>query len=351
MNINRTYLSGAIAAACLFAVGCGGGDKADKTIAIVNGERISLEDFNKYMASKPTVRVQVQGEVVELPVGDTIAFQALQDLISRQTLFQIAKDEKVMPTDKEVDDEIAFQRKLNPEFVQTYQARGMGNKQIRDEIRFNLAQERLFTRGIEVSQEEVDRWIKENPQAFVDPATASLSVVLVRTPQEQAQVDKALESGRNFRDVAVQYSKMRDASMNQGKFNNGRPVPVRSLAPVVRDAVGKTGARQTTPWVKLPEGMAKFYVESKTADIELEKTPERLENVRRSLRIEKGKLANDLRKRLIERVRTGEIKIVGSDAYDQAWKRFVDMLNAQAGSSAAPAKEEAAPDAAKPAGN
>lgn len=352
MSTNRFLLHAALGAACLLAVGCGKGSPSEKTIVIVNGERVSLDDFNKYMASKPTVRVQVQGEVVELPVADTIAFQALQDLISRQTLYQLAKDEKVMPADDDVEKEIAFQKKLNPEFIQTYQARGMANKQIREEIRFNLAQERLFTKGIEVSQAEVDRWIKDNPGAFVDPATASLSVVLVKTAAEQAQVDKALENGRSFREVAVQYSKMRDAQMSQGKFANGRPVPVRSLAPAVRDAVGKVGPRQTTVWVKLPEGLAKFYVESKTADIELEKTPERLENVRRSITIEKGKLANDLRKRLIERVRTSEIKIIGSDAYDQAWKRFVDMLNAQSGAgSVTEAPEKTEGGATTPGGN
>lgn len=329
MRIYQASLLVLAALSVLGTSGCNRG-KADKSIALVGSDRITLDDFNKYMASKQTIRVIVQGEIVELPVAETIAFQALQDLISRQALFQMAKDEGVMPTEAEVEEEIGFQKKLNPEFVPQYQTRGMGNPQIRDEIRFNLAQEKLFTKGITVSDDEVQKWIKENPQAFVDPAKTTLSVVLVKDAAQQAKVDKALESGRPFREVAVDNSQMRDAKVNQGRFNSGRPVPIRSLAPVVRDAVSKARPRETTGWVKLPEGMAKFYVESKTDDIELEKTPERMSNVKRSLAIEKGKLANDLRQRLLKRIRETDIKIVGSDAYDAAWKRFMEMLNAQA---------------------
>ncbi|MGE0001344.1 MAG: SurA N-terminal domain-containing protein [Fimbriimonadaceae bacterium] len=329
MRILRISLLALAALSAVSLVGCNR-SKADKSIAVVGTEKITLDEFNKYMAAKPTIRVVVQGEVVELPVAETIAFQALQDLISRKALFQMAKDEGVMPTDKQVDDEVGFQKKLNPEFVQQYQARGMGNPQIRDEIRFNLAQERLFTKGISVSDDEVQKWVEANPQAFVDPAKATLSVVLVKDATQQAKVDKALENGRPFREVAVDNSTMRDAKVNQGKFNSGRPVPIRSLAPVVREAVDKVQPRQTTGWVKLPEGMAKFYVDSKTDDIELEKTPERMANVKRSLGIEKGKLANDLRQRLLKRIRETDIEIVGSDAYNTAWKRFVEMLNAQA---------------------
>ncbi|MFQ3669775.1 MAG: SurA N-terminal domain-containing protein, partial [Fimbriimonadaceae bacterium] len=77
------------AAAAITVAGCGG--KSEDVVAVVNGERITTSQFYDYLERKPTVRVQTDNGPVELPVADTIAFQAIQDLIARRLILQLAK--------------------------------------------------------------------------------------------------------------------------------------------------------------------------------------------------------------------------------------------------------------------
>src|SRR5512132_2013253 len=92
----------------LAAVAALGGCRGENSeiLATVNGDSITVDTFNKYLGVKTSCRVIVQGQVVDLPVADTLAFQAMQDLVSRAVLEQMAKDEGVQPTPAQIESEI-----------------------------------------------------------------------------------------------------------------------------------------------------------------------------------------------------------------------------------------------------
>ncbi|MCW5936507.1 MAG: SurA N-terminal domain-containing protein [Fimbriimonadaceae bacterium] len=330
---NSLLVLGAFAALALLG-GCNSGGGGGETLATVEGEPITIDQFNSYLGVKPTARVFVQGQVVELPVSDTLAFQAMQDLVSRTVLFQMAKDENMMPSEQDVNAELEFQKNLDPNFIRNYQARGMTIGQIRQEVMFSLVQEKLITKGIQVTDEEVEQWLKENPRAFVDPAKVEMSWILATTPTERDEADKALKSGQSFKDVAVRYSKAPSAALVEGKYLPERgPLPIERLAENLRSQVEKTSQGQATDWIRFTEGWAKFYIDSKNPEKEIEKTKERLENVKRSLALQEGNKANDLRTRLVDRVRQSNIE-VKRESLKEAWKRFADLLKAQADQAA-----------------
>lgn len=322
------------AAAALGTVGGCGSGTSNETLATVETEPITIDQFNAYLGVKPTARVLVQGQVVELPVSDTLAFQAMQDLVSRTVLYQMAKDEKLMPADGEVNKELEFQKALDPNFIRNYQARGMTISQIRDEVKFSLVQEKLITKGITVTEADVDKWLKENPKAFVQPATVEMSWILATSNDRRDEVDKALKSGMKFKDVAISLSQAPSAPLVEGKYLPERgPLPIQGLRENLRVLVEKAGQGESTQWIRFTEGWAKFYVDAKNDEKTIEVTKERRENVRRTLAIQQGNKANDLRKRLVERVRQSKIE-VKRESLKEAWKRFADLLKAQADQAA-----------------
>lgn len=315
-----------------FTVGCNGGSGggSGEILATVEGEPITIDQFNSYLAVKPTARVLVQGQVAELPVSDTLAFQAMQDLVSRTIMFQMAKDENVLPTSDEINNEIKFQEKLDPRFMDAYKARGMILAQIRDEVKFSLVQERLITKGITVSNDEVDAWLQQNPNAFIVPAKASLSWILAQSDARKAQVDAALKSGERFSEAAVKFSQAPSAQMVNGRYLPERgPIPIAAMAPNLRALIEKANVGQSTDWIKFSEGWAKFYVDNKEDQKKLEITAERRTNIQRNLALQRGNKANDLRKRMVERVRSTDV-VVRRDSLKDAWKNFSEMLKKQA---------------------
>ncbi len=321
----------AVLATGLILTGCGarGGGSGD-ILATVQGEPITIDQFNNYLGVKQTARVIVQGQVVELPVADTLAFQAMQDLVSRNVLMQMAKDEGVMPNEKKVEDEIAFQKALDPNFLPNYQRRGMNIGQIRDEVKFSLVQEGLITKGITVTDDDVEAWMKRNPKAFVQPASVELSWILANSDNRKEMVDSSLKTGEKFEDVAIKLSQAPSAALMKGRYLPERgPLPIEALAESLKAAVVKGQEGTETDWIKFTEGWAKFYINKKNPESNIEITKERKENVRRNLALQRGNKANDLRKRLVDRIRTSDI-VVRRESLKDPWKNFAKLLQDQA---------------------
>lgn len=310
--------------------GCSGGGSGGggEILATVDKEPITIDQFNTYLGVKSTVRVAANGQVVELPVVDTLAFQAMQDLVSRTTLFQMAKDEGVMPDEKDVEKEISYQNKLDPNFMATYKAKGMTLSQIREEVKFSLVQERLITKGITVSADEVNSWIQKNPEALIIPANATLSWILAQNDARKASVDEALSAGGKFGDVAAKLSQDPNAAVSNGRFQGG-PIAMNRMAANLKAPIEKTNVGGDTDWIKFNEGWAKFHVDAKDPEKKLELTPERKENIQRNLALQKGNKANDLRKRLVDRIQASDV-VVRRPALKDQWSNFSKLLKQQA---------------------
>ncbi|MBS1723553.1 MAG: SurA N-terminal domain-containing protein [Armatimonadetes bacterium] len=326
----KTIFPLAIVPVLLSLAGCQKGGGSSEILATVGGEPITVDQFNNYLGVKGSARVVLQGQVVELPVSDTLAFQAMQDLVSRTILTQMAKEGGVLPSKEDVDKELKFQEELDPNFMNNYQRRGMTVGQIRDEIRFSLIQEGLITKGIKVSDEEVDAWLKRNPEASVKPAAVELSWILATTDVKKTQADQALKAGQKFEEVAVKFSQAPNAAIMKGKYLPDRgPLPINQMTPNLRTPIETTPEGGDTPWIKFTEGWAKFHVDKKTAAEPIKLTDARKESVRRNLAIQRGNKANDLRKTLIEKLRTSEV-VVRRESLKEAWKNFSTLLQKQA---------------------
>lgn len=287
-------------------VGCGKGGGANNTLAIVNKDPITMDQFHKYLETKAVVRVMTgNGQVGNAQVADTLAFQGLQDLIQQRLVMQMAADESVLPTDAELAAEVEFQKKRNPQFLKVLTGQGMTLDDIRERLRVDLARERLITNKIKVTKEDAQKYIKDNPKEFTDPASADALVIFVRTDADRAKVDAELARGQSFQTVASRMSQMEGARTNpeyREKLMDNMPGPIKA-------AISKANASESTEWVRLSDGWAKFFVRQKIAAKAMVMDEIKTEVVRRQMALDKGLKARDIDKTLLEKYKAAAVEI------------------------------------------
>ena len=181
----------------------------NRVVATVNGVEIKGDEYYHRMEFLPGVGKNMGDGFAEFPPG----FLTLEQLITEKLIFQLAKDKGVMPTDADVQDELRYRLHLNPKLQEDWRASGRTDAELNYQIKFDLAQFDILTAGITVTDQEVEKFYKDNPKQFTSPMLVTLRVIVVRTQPDADAVDKDLASGKTFPDVA----KARSADVTAGR--------------------------------------------------------------------------------------------------------------------------------------
>lgn len=322
-------------------VGCG--KEGNKGFATVNGAPITNSELIEYLETKQTIRAVVNGQVGNVQVQDTLAFQALQDLVIRKLVIEMAKSEGVMPSKAEIDAEIKLREEISPNFLRGLQSRGLSMKGIREQIEVELSQQNLITKGIEVTDKEVEDYIKAKPAEFEEPAKAEMYWI-VASAETKAQIDSELARGSKFQDVAISSSLDPSAKASGGKFNAGNypaGVPLVTLAENIRAGVEATEPGKATAWFDLPKQAnqeqmsAKFFVIRKTDAKKIEITAARKTWVKNQLAVARGKQTKDIDQKLADMMRKANIEVTDT-ALKGLWEKFDENLKKSADDTKAP---------------
>ncbi len=322
----RQGLYGLIIGSAMLAAGCGGGGGG--SLASVDGTAVTNEDLAEYLKIKPTVRVVTNGGLVaEVPVADTLAFQALQDLMSQEVLLGLAKEKNMIPTDQEVDAEIEFKKTIEKGYVRRLQQRGLTLSQIRRSVRLEMAQERLLTEGITKTLADVEAQVKQNPDAFTEPEKVTLDIIFTPDAKSRDAAEAALKSGKTFADAKREHDKSPAAVRQRfaaGTASGG--LAVASLGEGVRNALKALAPGQTTGWLSVDNGFAKFQLNGRTEAKKMELTPERKEYLRRQIALEEGRQKTDLSRLVADKMKEAKIE-VKDEALKPLWENFSERLS------------------------
>jgi len=328
------YAYAALALLTLGAFGCGKKDAAaaEDTLATVNGEKISTKDFVDFLASKQTIYVNAGQGPQLVQAAQPVGFQGLQDLINKKLLLQLAKDQGVLPTDAEISKELDTRTAQQGDYIQTMTRAGLTLDQIKSDVMFDLARERLLTKGVVVTPAEVDTYIKENPKGFTEPAKASLLYIAVGSATKKAQVDKDLAGGASFQTVATRYSEDPQARETGGQY----PISDESqMPPQLQAIVDKTSPLKASDWIPVGQGFVKFYVQSKTPAKPMAITPALKERVRRNMAVQRGRLSTDLDKKQQEKLQGAQIEVT-QPMLSKMWGAYMDNVKKQAAATSNP---------------
>lgn len=333
--INKSLIG--ISFLALAIVGCGKssstGGGAGEELAIVNGVSIPMGDYFKTMERKTRVTAVVNPQSLAVDPGSgrlgtqltvvqpspSLAFQALQECIANEIIRQVAKDEGVYPKPEDVEKEIKLEEERDTNFVKNQSTEGLSIDQIKSELTLRLARLNLQAKGITVTDADVDKYVKENPAAFTQPATADLQYIEVGDQKTRDLADKELKEGQMFAAVAQHYSTQVNGKDQRYRFAVRN---IRDMAPALQKLVNETKEFTSTKWV-YDDGSkkwVKFYVERKTKAQPVVMNNYLRQMVKRELQRVKGTRGQDPNKRISDKLKSSKIEIKVK-YLEEPWKK------------------------------
>lgn len=205
----------------LLLVSCGA-----KPIAVINGEEISEERFDRYFTQLKAYAEQMgtsfEGDDGKQQLAD-LKQDAMDGLIYETLIMQSGKKEGIKVTDKEVNDFLDQQVKGSFETEEKYQewldSMKMTEKEFKQKIEYQYTGQKLFdkvTEKITITDDEARKsyegdkipWEKIQVSHIlisVERDTAS-KTDLEKAKEKALSVIKELDQGANFADLAKKYS-------------------------------------------------------------------------------------------------------------------------------------------------
>jgi len=185
----------------------------DKSVAVVNGEKITKESLYQKMFSR-------SGQDV------------LEELISQKLIDQEAAKQGITVSEaeiqKQVDQFVAEQFPSREVFLMTLQQYQLTENDFRDSMRLDLLTKKLLAGKVQVTEDEVKQYYETHQDEFNQKEMVRASHILVATEQEAQAVLKNLKEGADFSKLAQEKSidnSTADKGGDLGFFERGKMVP------------------------------------------------------------------------------------------------------------------------------
>lgn len=290
---------------------------SNRVVAVVNGVEIRGAEYYRRMEFLPGVGRRVGNAIAEAPPG----FLTIDSLINEELILQLAKQKGCSATDAEVQADLLARQQAAPTFVQNWTANGRTMDELKRLVLIELTQFKLATFGVTITDQELERFYKDNPTRFTLLKSAKLRVIAVSEDATRDKVDAALKGGKTFAATAVEFSE--DVTRASGG-ELGKPV-LTMLPKDVQTAIGAIKIGQITAWVKSENVWTKFALEDVYPERLLPLDAPLRAQIRRQLMIDKGAVRNDV-SRDIQALRI-------KSKIDIKEKQFADTYNSLMGRS------------------
>jgi peptidyl-prolyl cis-trans isomerase D len=204
LHILLWVVVGVFIATSVFVWGKGslGGNSSEGSVAVVNGERISVERFERaYQQATNRLNQMYQGKLTpELAERMGLRQQVVDDLVQDVLMYQRAQSEGLVATDEEVNARIHtlpyFQRNgvfSVTQYEELLRRNGLTPTVFEEDVRHNLTRMKLqsvIRDGVKVSDAEVDQAFSfRNDKARVAWALVELAPIIVGTMASDAEVE------------------------------------------------------------------------------------------------------------------------------------------------------------------
>lgn len=295
----------------------------DRVVFSVNGEEVKGGEYYRRMEYLPNVTKRFGRTNVEFPPG----FLTIEQLITEHLILQLAKEKGCLPTDAEIQAELKSRSDDDPKFLDNWIAGGQTREELLQQLKIEVAQFKILTFGITITDQEVQKFYEDNPPMFTIPKRYKLRIIVVSNETAKNAVDSDLASGKSFADVAKARSED-ITKVSGGDFG----VRAYTLLPeTVQTALNGVKIGATSGWCQtgIENTIAKFLIEDILKEELQPLTPKRLNDTRRQLMLQRGTVKNNLERDMIEMRKKAKIDIKQKEFAD-AYKRFLDEYLNQA---------------------
>ena len=159
-------------------------------VASVNGEKISKNDLFDEM-------VKLNGP------------QALESLILQKIIELEAKEQKIIVSDEDIENELETYYDYyggKEIFIQNLEMSGHSFDDVKNDLAINIKVKKLLEPRIKVEDEELEEYFENNKDTFAQDKQAKTSHILVETEETANKIKAKLADGANFAELAAEYS-------------------------------------------------------------------------------------------------------------------------------------------------
>lgn len=254
----------------------------DHLVAVVNDEAITAKELQNRMQM---VRERLEAARVPIPPEDIFQRQVLEQMVLEKVQVQYAQKTGLELTEEEVEDALrtlAGQNGMSVAQFKTFlEGDGVSFAAFRDTLRNELLITRLrqreINRKITVSDTEIHHFLQnlEARKNTAAPKAYQLAHIYIETPEgatpgelqtaqkKVKQIEQALESGRDFAELAVSYSSAQTA-LSGGMLGWKSAA---ELPEVFVEALDKLQPGMVTPPIRTPNGFHVFKLLDVRSDI------------------------------------------------------------------------------------
>ncbi len=222
-------------------IGCAKTEEiTENDVAIVNGTRISLDDFNKNLALVVIDYEKEFGEnILEKDDGtgktllESVKKQILDKLVMDEILLQEAAKNEITVSDEKIEEAFAAFREFkenDEQFRKSLDEHGVIVVFIKKQIEQDYIMEQYMVFFIEkatVTEEEVRKFYDDNPEYF-NTEEVKASHILINDEELANEIRARIEKGEDFKELAMQYSEdpgSKELGGDLGFFGRGRMIP------------------------------------------------------------------------------------------------------------------------------
>jgi foldase protein PrsA len=212
----------AVVAGLMFALvlsGCG----RKNTFVTVNGDKITKDEFYRKLEQLQVGNPPQQAGLV-----------LLQKLIDDKLILQIAKDQKVSPTEAQVKKRIEMMKKQG-NLANLLEQRGITLDELKSELYPEQARFNILTKGITIPEAEIKKGYDQfKDTMFTQPERANIAVIVCKTEDKIRKAQQQIKDGTDFSTVAMNLSEDTNSRVAGGKlgveFFRGMPQIPAKLA-------------------------------------------------------------------------------------------------------------------------
>ncbi|WP_186575879.1 peptidylprolyl isomerase [Aquibacillus kalidii] len=130
--------------------------------------------------------------------------QSLKELINKNIVTKLAKDENLEVNSKIIEREISLLLTMKGVLGKEEIERNI--KKWTEDIRYRLYLEELFTRDIEIANSEIEEYYEHYKNQYQFQESIQLSHILVKDKETAEKLIRELENGESFESLAKEYS-------------------------------------------------------------------------------------------------------------------------------------------------
>ena len=237
----------------LFA-GCRKRPEEKGIVALVNGEPITLEEFNETLLPYSPSKEEIPG----------LKRRILDQLVEKKFKLQEARNLGLTVTDEELNQRIKETMNSYPksEFVTFLTKEGTTFEEWKNGVRENILFEKLITSQvylpIKVREKEIIAYYQEHQNQFKEPKKFRIRQILVENQAAAEEILKALGKGEGFEDLA----RKRSLSPDKKRGGDMGYFSMEEMLAEWEEAVGKLSPGEISYPVESPYGWHIFKLES-----------------------------------------------------------------------------------------